>query len=213
MSIFITATGTDVGKTYVSGLLVKSLRDNGINCGYYKPVLSGAENGVLGDCKYVTDISGLDGNPADYVSYVFEPAVSPHFAAKMNNVGISLDKIKEDFNKIQSKFDYVVVEGAGGITCPLILNGLLISDVIKALNLEIIIVAESGLGTINSTLLTVEYAKQHNIGIKGIVLNRFDKTNPMHIDNKKSIEYLTGIKVLAEIEENQTKWEIGQKKI
>ena len=115
--------------------------------------------------------------------------------------------------KIQSKFDYVVVEGAGGITCPLILNGLLISDVIKALNLEIIIVAESGLGTINSTLLTVEYAKQHNIGIKGIVLNRFDKTNPMHIDNKKSIEYLTGIKVLAEIEENQTKWEIGQKKI
>ena len=210
MSIFITGTGTDVGKTYVSGEIVKKLREKGINCGYYKPVLSGAEkvNGRLipGDCEYVMKVSGLEGAFEDYVSYMFEPAVSPHLVAQMANVEISIDKIKADYNRIQSKFNYVVVEGAGGITCPLKLNSILMSDVIKALNLEIIIVADSGLGTINSTLLTVEYAKQQGIGIKGIILNRYDKTNPMHLDNKKSIEILTGIEVIEEIS-------CGQKKI
>ena len=84
--IFVTATGTDVGKTFVSGLLVKKVRECGLNCGYYKPALSGAEviNGELipGDCAYVVQKAELQGKPQDYASYIFKTAVSPHLTLR-----------------------------------------------------------------------------------------------------------------------------------
>ena len=88
--IFITATGTDIGKTYISSLIVKNLREQGINCGYFKPALSGAEiiedKIIPGDCEYVLKRAGMSLNPTDYVSYIFKPAVSPHLAAEIEAV-------------------------------------------------------------------------------------------------------------------------------
>lgn len=145
-AIFITATGTDVGKTYVSGLLVKKMRDMGYNCGYYKPALSGAveiDGKIIpGDCDFVLKFANVDGEAKDYVSYIFKPAVSPHLAAQIENNPIRLDKIINDFEKIKKKFDYVVVEGAGGIVCPfnLIEEKLMLPDVIKALGLDVLVV-------------------------------------------------------------------------
>jgi len=80
----------------------------------------------------------------------------------------------------------------------------MLTDVIKAFNLDIIIVAASGLGTINSTVLTCEYAKQQNFTIKGIIFNNYEPENFLHIDNKKQIEYLTGIPVIDCISLNAT---------
>ena len=206
--IFITATGTDVGKTYISALIVKKLREIGLNCGYYKPALSGAEifNGEIipGDCDYVFKQARISLNPSDYVSYIYKEPVSPHLAAELENKPIKLEKIKKNFEHIKQKFDYIVVEGAGGIACPFNLGQekLMLTDVIKALGLDIIIVSCAALGTINSTLLTVEYAKQHGITVKGIILNSYDKNDFMHIDNKKQIEALTGIKVVSTVTHN-----------
>ena len=205
-SIFVTATGTDIGKTFVSALLVKKMRAIGLNCGYYKPALSGAvklENGNLlpGDCDYVVKTAGLNSEPMDCLSYCFEDAVSPHLAAERAGVNIDLNVIKSDFNKLSKKYDYLVVEGAGGITCPFNLaeNRLLLPDVIKALGLDVLIVADGGLGTINSALLTVEYAKSHGINSRGIILNNYDKNNFMHIDNKIQVERLCGVGVIATV--------------
>ncbi len=206
--IFITATGTDVGKTYISSLIVKKMRELGYNCGYFKPALSGTEivNGKLipGDCDYVLKHSGINRNPEDYVSYIFKEAVSPHLASEIENNPIKIEKIKADFKRIKKEFDYLVVEGAGGICCPFNLKEekLMLSDVVKALDLDIIIVANAALGTINSTMLTVEYAKQQHINIKGIILNRYDENNFMQKDNKKQIEHLTGIRVISSIPDN-----------
>lgn len=203
--IFITATGTDVGKTYISALIVKAMRDAGFNCLYYKPALSGAElvdgNIIAGDCDYVLKKSGINKNPNDYVSYIFKPAVSPHLASEIENNPIRLDKILADFERIKSECDYLLVEGAGGIVCPfdLLGNKLLLKDVIKALGLDIVIVAPASLGTINSTVLTVEYARQNGINIKGIILNNFDENDYMQVDNKKRVEELTGVKVIATV--------------
>lgn len=207
--IFVTATGTDVGKTYVSGLIVKKMRELGKNCGYYKPALSGAMciNGYLipGDCVSVLTTAGIEKAPSDVVSYIFEQAVSPHLASEINNVPIKLDKIQNDFSKIKSLFDYVVVEGAGGIVCPFNLqDNLLLPDVIKALNLDIIIVASAELGTINSTVLTYEYAKNAGINTVGIILNNYDENSEMQRDNKKCIELLTKIPVIATVAQNDT---------
>ena len=200
--LFITATGTDVGKTYVSALIVKTMRKTGLNCGYYKPALSGAENkeGIIipGDCRYVFDEAEINKNPTDYVSYIFEPAVSPHLAAEMSNT-----PIQNDFIRIKNEFDYLLVEGAGGIVCPFnIEDKLLLPDVIKALKLDIIIVASAELGGINSAVLTVEYAKQHGINVRGIILNKYKENDFMQQDNKVQIEKLSGIKVVATVKEN-----------
>ena len=208
--IFITATGTDVGKTYISALLVKKLRDLGYNCGYFKPALSGAEvrNGKLipGDCDYVLKTAGIDANPMDYVSYVFKLAVSPHLASEIEKNPIKIEKIKADFERIKKKYDYLVVEGAGGIVCPFNLseNKLMLPDVIKALDLDILVVASASLGTINSTVLTTEYANQQGIKIKGIILNDYNENDFMQRDNKKQVENLTGIEVVTTVEQNAT---------
>ena len=206
--IFVTATGTDVGKTYISGLLVRKLRAEGLNCGYYKPALSGAEitneKLIPGDCQYVLTTSGLNIDPLECVSYVFKPALSPHLAAQIEKNPIKIDKIINDFNTIKQKYQYIVVEGAGGIVCPFnIKENILLPDIIKALNLDIIIVASAQLGTINSTVLTVEYAKQKEINVKGIILNEYNPEDIMHVDNKKCVELLTGIPVIATVKKNQ----------
>ena len=219
-AIFVTATGTDIGKTYVSGLLVKKIREYGINCGYYKPALSGAikqPDGTLlaGDCDFVIKTANLNETPQNCLSYCFEEAVSPHLAAKRQGINIEISKIKSDFEKIQNRYDYVVVEGAGGITCPFNLNEekILLPDVIKALDLGIIIVADGGLGTINSALLTVEYAKSQKLNIKGIVLNNYDKNDFMHIDNKIQVENLTGVKVIATVKKRNTDIDITENEL
>lgn len=209
--IFITATGTDIGKTYISALIVKKMREEGLNCGYYKPILSGAINGIPGDCKYVTETAGLNCNPMDCLTYCFEEAVSPHLAAKRQNIVISKEKILEDFKSKQQEYDYLLIEGAGGITCPINLeNKYLMNDLIKDMGADIVIVADGGLGTINSVLLTVEYAQKRNLNIRGIILNNY-KDNFMYEDNVISIEKLTGLNILTTVQRNDTDIKINKK--
>jgi len=205
--IFITATGTDVGKTFISALLVKTAREHGINCGYFKPVLSGAliKDGKLwaGDCEYVKETAKLDIETKKLSSYVFEQAVSPHLAARMNNVSIDLEKIKSDYAGIKANYDYMLTEGAGGIICPVEITEkrtLLLEDIIKSITNDVIIVSQSGLGSINSAVLTVKYAQSKGINVKGIILNNFDKNDVMHRDNLEQIKKLTGCKILCTVE-------------
>ena len=209
-NIFITATGTDIGKTYVSALIVKEMRNSGYNCGYFKPVLSGVEESggklTSSDCNYVVDTAKIPCTADDCVTYRWKEAVSPHLAAQRAGMKIDISKIRQKFEKLTKDYDYLLIEGAGGITCPLRLeNGekYLLKDLIKELDTSIIIVADGGLGTINSTLLTVEYARANNIPIAGIILNNFNPVNFMHQDNLKQVEYLTGVKVVATVEKGQ----------
>ncbi|MCM1265461.1 MAG: dethiobiotin synthase [Candidatus Gastranaerophilales bacterium] len=208
-SLFITATGTDVGKTYISALLVKKMREYGLNCGYYKPVLSGAiiddkGNIIPEDCKFVIDTAKLDIKPLDCLSYCFKEAVSPHLAAKRAGINISPNKITEDYNKLKTNYNYMILEGAGGITCPLMdtpsKNDLfLLSDLIKQMNKNVLLVADGGLGTINSVITSIEFIKNCGIQTKGIILNNFDKNNFMHQDNLYMIEKMTDIRVAATV--------------
>ena len=201
--IFITATGTDVGKTYVSALLVKQIREYGLNCGYYKPVLSGAVedekgNVVAGDAKFVCDFAGLKKASLDCVSYVFKPAVSPHLASEMSCVEIDINKIVSDFAKNSSENEFTVVEGAGGIICPLNLEkNLFMYDLPRCLDLGVIVVADGGLGTINNTFLTIDFLKRLKLNVVGIILNNFEQENFMHQDNLKTLEKICDIKVLG----------------
>ena len=207
-SLFITATGTDIGKTYVSGLIVKKMRENGFNCGYYKPVLSGAirTNNKLspGDCVHVVKTAGLNIEPMNCLSYCFEDAVSPHLASKKSGITIDISKILTDYKKLSANYDYILTEGAGGITCPIIDDKYLMWNLIKDLGLNTLVVADGGLGTINSVLTTVEYTQKRGIKIKGLILNNYDNDNFMHRDNLKMVEQMTGVKVIATVRKDET---------
>lgn len=145
------------------------------------------------------------------VSYIYEPAVSPHLAAQLEKRPVDMKKIQSDFHHIATQFDVVVAEGSGGIICPLRMDSspIMLTDVIQTLHLPILIVAHAGLGTINSTVLTAAYAKQHNITVNGIILNQYDSNNLMHRDNKKQIEHLTGIPVVACVKSNETELSVS----
>ena len=213
--LFITATGTDVGKTYVSGLIVKKLCEAGYSAGYYKAALSGADTIEDSDAGYVKNVSGISQSLESLVSYVYVPAVSPHLAAQLAGNPVNLEKVQRDYEHVQSQYGYVTVEGSGGIVCPIRWDDrekLLLEDIIKALKLPALVVADSGLGTINTTVLTTEYLKPRGIEIKGIIMNHFDGS-AMHEDNRKMIEELTELPVVAVVGKGDENLEIEAKKL
>lgn len=201
--LFITATGTDVGKTYVTGLLVKKLKDSGLNAGYYKAALSGAEvteHGLLpGDAAFVVETAGLLEKPRDLVSYIYEEAVSPHLAAQREGNPVELRKIGEDYHKALAKFDYLTMEGSGGIICPIRWDEqkIMLEDIIKYLGLGTIVITSAALGSINACILTLFYLKEHNIPVRGIIINNFNAEDFMQADNKKMIEALGNVPILG----------------
>lgn len=120
---FVIGTDTDIGKTFCSTLLYHGLRNR--NAMYYKPVQSG---GVLKEGKlYAPDVLSLcEFEGMEYqekmVSYVLGPEVSPHLASELENKVLDVDKIKNHFRELCKKYDYLIVEGAGGLYVPLIRN-------------------------------------------------------------------------------------------
>ncbi len=202
--LFVSATGTDVGKTYVTALLVKKLVQSGLAAGYYKAALSGAEcqNGQLvpGDADYVRRVAGLKQTYSEMVSYVYENAVSPHLAARLEQLPVELSRIKKDFYSVAAAYDYVTMEGSGGIVCPIRYDEeqqLFLADIIQTLRLPVLLVADAGLGTLNSVVTTCEYMQNHNLPLAGIILNNYDENQFMHRDNRLMIEKLTGRPLLA----------------
>ena len=203
--LFIVGTDTDIGKTYVTALLLKKMLEVGMNATYYKGALSGAElvDGKLvpGDATYVKEIAGIEESVENLVPYVYETAVSPHLAAQIEGNAVELGKVVEGYKRLSEKYDYVVMEGSGGIICPISYgeNSLMLEDFITELNLPSILIADAGLGTINHTFLTAYYMKQKGLALKGVILNNYDGSL-MQRENLKMIEELTGVPVIAKVE-------------
>lgn len=199
---FITGTGTDVGKTYVSALLVKYFHKINGSTAYYKAALSGLDI-AISDALYVQEISEIK-DEAIKVSYTFDTAVSPHLASKIENKRIDFIKIKKDFYDLQSEYQTVIVEGSGGIICPIAETSecIMLEDIINMTQYPLIIVTDSELGGINAAVLTSYYAKTKGMNIYGFIMNNYDSTNILHVDNKKMIEKLSGIPIIGYVANN-----------
>lgn len=207
-ALFITGTGTDIGKTYVAGLIVKKIAEAGKSAAYYKAAMSGnnrrADGSLIpGDALFVKQTSGIQQPIAEMCPYIYENAYSPHLASRIEGHPVKMSVVKEGYEKICEKYEYVTMEGSGGILCPICFDEekIQLEDVIKELGLSCIIVADAGLGTINSVVLTVEYMKAHNIIVKGIIFNNYHPGNVMEDDNIFMCEYMTGLPALAKVQE------------
>ncbi len=199
-ALFITATGTDIGKTYVSGLIAEYMKNKGLDIGYYKAALSGSNDITDSDAWHVKEKANLSDSYNEMVSYTYKHAYSPHLAAQIEGNPPNIEIIRKAYKNMSEKHDYIIVEGSGGIICPIRYDDnkkIFLEDIIKQLNIPSIIIADAGLGTINSTVLTIEYMRNKNLKINGVILNRFEITNEMHDDNKKMIEEMTGIKIIG----------------
>jgi len=155
---FVTGIGTGIGKTLVSAILTEKLKAD-----YWKPIQSGDL-----DISDSLTIKQLITNKKTFIhpeSYRLNSPLSPHQSAKLDNIEIELPKIKtpETDNNL-------IIEGAGGLMVPLNEKELLI-DLIKALNVEVILVSQNYLGSINHTLMSVSLLNHYNIAVKGIIFN------------------------------------------
>ncbi len=208
-SLFVTGTGTDIGKTYITGLILKKLNAITNSAAYYKAAMSGNERDasgelVPGDAVYVKNISGIDQPLEDMCPYVYENAYSPHLASRIEGNHVRMDVVKKGYEKLCGRYGYITAEGSGGIMCPICFDESLImlEDVINELGMGCVIVADAGLGTINSVVLTAKYMMMKKIEIRGIIFNKWNPDDIMHMDNLKMCEFMTGVKVIACVEEN-----------
>ncbi|MFC0471533.1 dethiobiotin synthase [Halalkalibacter kiskunsagensis] len=196
--IFITGTDTAVGKTVISSGIAGVLRDEGVNVGVFKPMLSGIKRGdPKSDSYWLKKMSKSSLTLEEITPFEFEEPLAPGIAQELEGKNISLEDILKHWDIIRNKHEFFIVEGAGGISVPLG-KGYLVSDLIKALNLPVLIVARPNLGTINHTFLTVEYAKKLGLTITGIIINgTSEKINLAEKTCPKVIEEMCSIPILG----------------
>jgi dethiobiotin synthetase len=184
-AFFVTGTDTDVGKTIVSALLTIALD------GYYwKPIQSGRDDRGLTDRDRVGQLTGLGPERLLPERYCLGQPLSPHLAARLDGVEIELT----DFELPVGLDRPLIVEGAGGLLVPINDRHLMI-DLIGHLGLPVVVVARSGLGTINHTLLSIGALRRSGIPILGVILN-----GPLNPENRRAIEFYGQVSVIAEVE-------------
>ncbi|GAB4390429.1 MAG: dethiobiotin synthase [Thermodesulfovibrionales bacterium] len=171
---FVTGTDTGVGKTVVSGALIRALSISGLRVCGMKPVESGCrrEGDVLipSDGMFLKSLSRADERIDSLTPCRFERPLAPMVAAEMAGERVDLDRVWEEFGRLSARYDAMVVEGVGGLLVPLRAD-FLVSDLALRLGLPLVVVASPFLGTINHTLLTVRHALQCGLKVAGVVIN------------------------------------------
>ncbi|RXK11904.1 dethiobiotin synthase [Halarcobacter mediterraneus] len=196
-SIFVTATNTDVGKTYACEQFLKYYSKKGLKVGYFKPIETGVKEKPIDGSKMLKLVKEL--NPSfevtinDIVPYQFELPAAPFVAKRSSN--IDLNFLLEKKEELEKLCDILIIEGAGGLFVP-IEKDFFIIDLIKFFNIEAKLITSSKLGSINDTLLSIEALKNKKIDFEWYINLFIDKdsfnevTLPFYKEYFKKIKYL-----------------------
>lgn len=201
-TLFITGTGTGIGKTLASALLCRELISQGYKVGYMKPVQTGClekEGQLLSpDAEFVKIICG--DKLQICCPYSFRLPASPHLASAQEGVKIQSSEIADSFAnfKESAAFDFIIAEGAGGISVPLN-DELDMADLCKLLDAQMILVTTTSLGTLNHTKLTVEYAGQRDLECSVIISGCTENPGIIEEDNVNYISKMVDDRVLFKI--------------
>ena len=174
--IFIIGTDTGIGKTVVAAGLAGTLKQEGLNVAVMKPVGTGGvpfnDRLISPDALFMCAAANLPVEPELVNPYCYELPAAPSVASR-GQEPVKLEMIKQRFDTLSESHDIVVVEGVGGLMVPLS-DDLMLQDLIRALNLPVLIVATIGLGTINHSLLTIQCARDAGLNVMGFVMNRHE---------------------------------------
>ena len=202
---FVTGTDTDVGKTIVTALLVKHLQTQGSST-VFKPAQTGGTEQPDGswsapDVETVLRLTRSSSLGADaHYGYCYEPPCSPHFAAARADRPIEIHTIQTKLATLTASHDSVIVEGAGGVAVPLSPTEDTL-DLMKALDLPVVLVCRATLGTLNHTLLSVAAIRNAGLPIHAIIMNQFPKVpwSDIEQNNLETLRKRTGIPVIGPI--------------
>lgn len=199
--IFITGTDTGVGKTMVSAGLALVLRERGIKVGVMKPVSTGCggleKRLISNDAAFLMEAADNEYTGLSAPSRFRHP-LAPNVAAALEKKEVKLDEIRAAYQELQKHYDFIIVEGIGGLMVPLT-QDYYVANLIREFQLPLIIVSRANLGAINHTILTVDAATIRGFDIRGIIFNRLPTMNYSlaEITNPKTIHDLTKLPVLG----------------
>lgn len=197
-TVFITGTDTGVGKSIFTAFLALSYLEKGKTVAISKPIQTGNEK----DMDFLKNLTR--NNIPIFNTYSFDLPAAPSVASMHEGKTIEIEKIISDIRELENKFNVVLVEGIGGIAVPITyndVNSYLVADLIKDLNYPLIIVSRPSLGTINHTILTLEFAKQKGLNVLGFVISGYDENtdDPVIKTAPDEISGITGINCLFKI--------------
>ncbi len=180
--IFVTATDTGVGKTVASAAIIRALKGHGVKVGAMKPVETGCSrrDGILvpADGEFLKEIAGID-DSLDLITPVrFELPLAPYVAAQREGTAVELWKVFDAYQILSSKYEFMVVEGIGGVLVPLtgkttgvVPRTYFVIDLIKDFKLSSVVVTRPTLGTINHTLLTISQLLNEGVDVVGVIIS------------------------------------------
>jgi dethiobiotin synthetase len=204
--IFVTGTGTEVGKTVVAAALARTARASGARVAVFKPAVSGLDDyplrpetwehaAELPDHALLRLASGSAQGDDAIAPYRYGPPVSPHLAAELAREAIDPDLLRGAALEATAEVDLLVCEGVGGFLVPLT-PGYLVRDLARDLGMPVAVVASPGLGTINHTLLTLEAVRGAGLEAAKVVLNRWpDHPGELEHSNLETISRLGAVEV------------------
>ena len=202
--VFVTGTGTGVGKTVVAGLIARTAADSGLAVSVFKPAVSGLDDAreqcARADHEHLRIASRSEQSDDQISPYLFGPAVSPHLAAEMEGAEVDAGRLRDGLEAARGAGDFLVCEGVGGFLVPL-RTDYLVRDFAVDAALPVVVVASPGLGTINHTLLTVEAVRGAGLGVAAVVLTPWPSTpSAMEESNRLTIERLGAVDVRTVLE-------------
>lgn len=193
--VFVTGTGTEVGKTVVAAVIAHGAAAEGRRVAVFKPAVSGLDEGGEPDHALLRRAARSSQGDDEIALYRFDPPVSPHLGAELAGKIIKPERLLTAVRAAAEPADLIVVEGVGGLLVPLTL-GYLVRDFARELGLPLVIAAPPDLGTINHSLLTIEAARAVGLQVVALILTPWPKQpGPIERSNREAIERLGGVRV------------------
>jgi dethiobiotin synthetase len=193
--VFVTGTGTEVGKTVVAAAIARTEAAAGRRVAVFKPALTGLEDPGEPDHAVLRRAAGSTQSDDQIAPYRYAPPASPHLAAELAGEKIDPERLRGAAAAAREGADCLVCEGVGGLLVPLAPD-YLVRDLARDLGLPLAIAASPGLGTINHTLLTVEAARAAGLEIAAVVLTPWPgEPDRIEESNRETIASLGGVPV------------------
>jgi dethiobiotin synthetase len=193
--VFVTGTGTEVGKTVVAAAIARTLAAEGKRVAVFKPAVTGLDEGVETDHALLRRASGSDQSDEEIAPYRYGLPASPHLAAALADEEIDLERLRQAARAAAEGTDAIVCEGVGGLLVPLSPD-YLVRDLVADLGHPLVVVANPGLGTINHTLLTIESARAAGLDVAAVVLTPWpERPSEIERSNRETIATLAEVEV------------------